>query len=43
MEPEDAETLKKGVVDFYTFSYYMTSCVTTHKDVEALAATCWAA
>ena len=36
MEPEDAETLKKGVVDFYTFSYYMTSCVTTHKDVEGI-------
>ena len=30
------ETLKKGVVDFYTFSYYMTSCVTTHKDVEGI-------
>ena len=36
MEPEDAETLKKGVVDFYTFSYYMISCVTTHKDVEGI-------
>lgn len=28
--------MKKGVVDFYTFSYYMTSCVTTHKDVEGI-------
>ncbi len=34
--PEDAETLKKGTVDFYTFSYYMTSCVTTHKDAETI-------
>ena len=35
-EPGDAELLKKGVVDFYTFSYYMTSCITTHKDVESI-------
>lgn len=26
MEPEDDEILKKGTVDFYTFSYYMSSC-----------------
>ena len=32
MEPGDAEILKKGTVDFFTFSYYMTNCVTTHKD-----------
>lgn len=24
--PEDAETLKRGTVDFYAFSYYMTNC-----------------
>ena len=28
---EDKEILKKGVVDMYTFSYYMTNCVTTHE------------
>lgn len=26
MEPEDAEVLKEGTVDFYTFSYYMSNC-----------------
>lgn len=29
---EDMEFLKKGVVDFYTFSYYSSSCITTHDD-----------
>lgn len=33
-EPGDAEILKNGTVDFYTFSYYMSNCVTTHKDTE---------
>lgn len=28
MQPEDAETLRAGCVDFYTFSYYMSSCET---------------
>ena len=28
-EPGDAEILREGTVDFYTFSYYMSSCVTT--------------
>ena len=32
MEPGDAEILKNGTVDFYTLSYYMSNCVTTHKD-----------
>ncbi len=27
MEPDDARILKEGTVDFYTFSYYMSSCV----------------
>ncbi len=27
MEPDDLEVLKDGTVDFYTFSYYMTNCV----------------
>jgi 6-phospho-beta-glucosidase len=31
-EEGDDEILKKGTVDFYTFSYYMTNCVTTHSD-----------
>ncbi len=26
MEPGDAEILKQGTVDFYTFSYYMSTC-----------------
>ena len=26
-QPGDAETLAAGIVDFYTFSYYMSSCV----------------
>ena len=33
-EPEDEEILRSGVVDFYTFSYYMTNCVTTHETDE---------
>ncbi len=31
MEPGDEDILKKGKVDFYTFSYYMSNCVTTHE------------
>ncbi|MBR4163354.1 MAG: glycoside hydrolase family 1 protein [Solobacterium sp.] len=31
---EDKEILKKGTVDFYTFSYYQTSCITTHAGAE---------
>lgn len=30
----DEEILRSGTVDFITYSYYMTSCVTTHEDVE---------
>lgn len=29
--PEDLEDLKKGTVDMYTFSYYMSQLVTTHQ------------
>ena len=36
MEPGDEELLKKGTVDFYTFSYYMSTCVTTHADAETI-------
>lgn len=31
--PEDKKDLKQGTVDFFTFSYYNTSCVTTHDGV----------
>ena len=34
MEEGDLEILKNGIVDFYTFSYYMTNCVSTNPDVE---------
>ncbi len=30
MGEQDKEILKQGTVDFYTFSYYMSNCVTTH-------------
>lgn len=33
MEPGDAELLKAGKVDFYSFSYYSTSCVTADQEV----------
>ena len=36
-EPGDAEVLRAGKVDFYTFSYYMTNCVTTHADADTTA------
>ena len=35
MEEGDLETLKNGTVDFYTFSYYMTSCVSNDPNVES--------
>lgn len=31
MEEGDTEILKQGTVDFYTFSYYMSQCVSTDK------------
>lgn len=34
MEPGDEEILRNGKVDLYTFSYYMSVCVTTHEDAE---------
>ncbi len=34
MKTGDEEILKAGTVDFYTFSYYMTNCVTVDKDKE---------
>ena len=35
MEPGDADVLKAGVVDFYTFSYYMSNCITAHGGAES--------
>lgn len=32
-EPGDDEILRKGTVDFYTFSYYMTNCVSTDPQI----------
>ena len=32
-EPGDAELLKAGHVDFYSFSYYMSGCATTDKEI----------
>lgn len=34
---EDIEDLARGTVDMYTFSYYMSQNVTTHKDQEVVA------
>lgn len=36
MSDEDKNILKEGTVDFYTCSYYMSSCITTHNDVETV-------
>ncbi len=35
MEESDAQILKEGTVDFYTFSYYMSSCQTADESVKA--------
>ena len=37
MEPGDPELLKEGTVDFYTFSYYMSNCVSSDKTKENTA------
>lgn len=34
MEERDLEDIQKGVVDFYTFSYYMTTCVSADENKE---------
>ncbi len=34
MEAGDEEILKEGTIDFYTFSYYMSSCVNSGKEGE---------
>lgn len=33
-EKEDCDILKNGTVDFFTFSYYSTGCVSTETDIE---------
>jgi len=33
---EDKKTLREGVVDFYTFSFYMTNCVTVDENAEQI-------
>lgn len=37
IEEEDADILKNGTVDFYSFSYYMSSCVSTDTDKQDAA------
>lgn len=35
IKPGDLEILKEGTVDYYTFSYYMTNCISAHpEDIE---------
>jgi 6-phospho-beta-glucosidase len=34
-EPGDDEILREGTVDFFTFSYYMSNCVTADKEIQA--------
>ena len=36
-EPEDAEILQKGTVDFYSFSYYMSNVFALHPDKETVS------
>ncbi len=37
IKPQDLEILKEGTVDMYTFSYYMSNCVTVNPDAEKTA------
>ncbi|MCH5353897.1 MAG: glycoside hydrolase family 1 protein [Acutalibacter sp.] len=37
MEPGDLELLKEGTVDFYTFSYYMSNCVSAAPEAEGIS------
>ena len=36
VEEGDLETLREGTVDLFTFSYYMSNCITTHRDTKAM-------
>lgn len=37
MEPGDAQILKEGTVDFYTFSYYMSTCISVDPNAESIS------
>ncbi len=37
VEAEDDELLRTGTVDFYSFSYYMTNCITTDKEAQQVS------
>lgn len=37
IEPEDEEILKQGKVDYYTFSYYMSGCVSVEPEIQKSA------
>ncbi len=37
IHPEDSSIIKQGICDFYTFSYYMTNCITANKDAEQVS------
>ena len=41
MEPEDAEILREGCVDYIGFSYYMSAAVKSENDVEDGDGLCW--
>ena len=34
MEPGDTQELKEGIIDFYTFSYYMSNCISVDPSLE---------
>ncbi len=36
-DEKDAAIIKEGTVDFHTFSYYMSNCITTHEGAETTA------
>lgn len=36
-KPEDLKDIKEGTCDFYTFSYYMTNCITVQKNSEQVS------
>ena len=38
--PEDLDAIRAGTVDLYTFSYYMSSAVTTHSSTDIVGGNC---
>lgn len=40
IRPEDLQAIKKGTVDLYTLSYYMSSAVTTHASNDIVGGNC---